>query len=65
MAEKVVKVQENERALNIRANHMDNFFKRNNIEIQGVVVSENESQEDLEKVTMAIFKIFEPCIVRQ
>ena len=44
---------------------MDNFLQGNKIEIQGVAVSENENQEDLEKVTMAILKIVEPRIVRQ
>ena len=61
----VVKVQENEKALSIRVNQMVNFLKRNNIEIQGVAVSENENQEDLEKVTMAILKFIEPLIFRQ
>ena len=65
LAEKVVKVQENESALSIRLNQMDNFLRGNNIEIQGVAVSENENQEDLEKITMAILKIVDPRIVRQ
>ena len=43
---------------------MDNFLQGNKIEIQGVAVSENENQEDLEKVTMAILKIVELRIVR-
>ena len=40
LAEKVVKVQENERALSIKVNRMENFLKGNNSEIQGVTVSE-------------------------
>ena len=44
---------------------MDNFLKGNNIEIQCVAVSENENQEDLEKVTMAILKIVDLNIFRQ
>merc|ERR1712096_297036 len=65
LVEKVVKVQENESALSIRLNQMDNFLRGNNIEIQGVAVSENENQEQLEKITMAILKIADPRIVRQ
>ena len=65
LADKVVKVQDNERALTIRVNQMENFLKGNNIEIQGVAVSENETKEDLEKVTMNVLKIVEPRILRE
>ena len=54
LAEKVGKVQKNERTLSIRVIQIENFLKANYIEIQGVAVSENENQEDFEKVTMAI-----------
>ena len=59
LTENIVKVQKNERALSIRVN----FLKGNNVDIQGVAVSENGSQEDLEKVIMAILKILEPTLL--
>ena len=65
LAEKVGKVQKNERTLSIRVIQIENFLKANYIEIQGVAVSENENQEDFENINMDILKIVEPQIVRQ
>ena len=58
LAEKVVKVQENERALSIKVNRMENFLKGNNSEIQGVTVS--EIKKILKRLTWLFWKLLIP-----
>ena len=56
LTENVFEFQQNERTLSIRVNQMNNFLKEN-IEMQGFSITENEN---LENVTMTFKKLLFP-----
>ena len=58
----VEKIVEDDRELFLKVNQMDNFLRRQNVEIQGVPPTENE---DLEKIVTNVLKIVDPRIERK
>ena len=62
LSKKYFDIQENNKQANIKLNPIENWMKRNNIEIQGVPASENKNVEIL---AMKVLKKVDPRIGRQ
>ena len=58
----VEKIEKDDGELFMKVNQMDNFLRRQNVEIQGVPVTENE---DLEKIVTNVLKIVDPHVDRK
>ena len=58
---KMVDLQENSKQVSIKLNQIENWMKGNNVEIQGVPVSENEN---VEIIAMKVLKKVDPRIER-
>ena len=58
----VEKIEKDDGELFMKVNQMDNFLRRQNVEIQGVPVTENE---DLEKIVTNVLKIVDPRLERK
>ena len=59
---KSVEKIEDDGELSMKVNQIDNFLRRQNIEIQGVPATENE---DLEKIVTNVLKLVDPRIERK
>ena len=58
---KMVDLEENDKQVSIKLNQIENWMKGNNVEIQGVPVSENEN---VEIIAMKVLKKVDPRIER-